>query len=333
MVSKDENTKPSDVVAPIGTPLIPVAVVDAPLHVPHKPVLSTDAVAKDTPVITGTLPEHSIEDMIVLKEREMKEAGEELVKLEEESKNLFSERQHLEERMAPILEDEKSSIARINLLEEKKTSVSDPHEARLAETGRWAEEENRRGIEGRKWQVSEAREQVAQKIKTIEQKFNALKLKEASAAHAIEGLRIALAQRDLSLELEKLTGEKTATEASVKQFQDEYDRLRLRLRELEKRENDALLAERAVDEKTDSVSSLKDEQQFALERRQLEDARKSVEQERWSTEDAIPPASQSVAKGEAELVAIKKREADLLEKLNALAHLAELSKSKSSETF
>lgn len=292
---------------------------DGTIHVPHKPVQSTEpsSLMPAQPIVAP-----SLEDEIVQKDNAMKGFVLQRLAIEEESKKLFSEQKALEGKIAPVIAEEKNSVAKIAQLEKERLVAVDPHAARILETSRWEEEENRRGIEHRKWQIGEELEVVTQKIKEVERTFKALSAEEKNCRDVISSLQTKAKQRDLGIELEGVVKEKVATEAIFKQFQHERERLELLLRESIEREEETLTEERAVDRKTEGVGTLYEEQVLAGERHKLEDARKDAEQKRWEAEDLLPPAVHSADESGKHLAEIKKKESDIAAKLNALSESA-----------
>lgn len=297
---------PPTPLAPVSATTVPEAQVTPPTQ-PAPPQATGSSVASTT-----------LEEQITQKEIEQKTLVLERIGIEEESKELFSTRKALEEKITPIELEEKLSIEHILELEKERIEASDPHDARIAETNRWAEEERRRGIEHRRFLVAEELETLNQKIHEKELTFKTLLAKESECATQIAQLRIKIQQRDLAVELEAITTERAATEADHKRFSVEYERLTTLLNETTRAEEEAHAKEEIIEQKSTGVRTLYEEQVLAAERHKLEDARKEAEQRRWAAEDAIIPATEALTVNEEHLAEIKKKEALLRAKQGKL---------------
>ena len=296
----------------------------SPIQVPHKPepsVATATPPKAETVGVTTTAPQVpvlSTEEEIALIEKKMTEKAGERATIEEESKKLFSERHALEDAMTPIAEEEKAVLAQIVVYEKKRSLALDPHDARLAETARWEAEEHRRGIEHKKWAVAGELEAIDVKIKDVERRFKELSREMDTCASDIEKLRIKKAHKVLEEELAKASAERVATEEELKRFSEERARLEKLFQESVAREEEAITQEHAVEEKHEIVRSVYEEQVLAEERHKLEDARREAEQKRWEAEDAIPAVLHREAGSSQHLEEIKKKEAEILAKLDTL---------------
>ncbi len=260
----------------------------------------------------------TLEEEITQKEDALKKFIADRLRIEEDSRAIFSEKKTLEEKIAPILLEERHSVDRIAILEKERLGSRDLHAARAVEENRWTEEANRRSIEHRRWSVSEELELLLQKIHDSERAFKELSLEEEKSIRDIAALRIKIVQRELGLLLAQIQNEKGATQAELEKFTTEHARLEALLLDAAKREEDALHAEDEVEKKSEGASSIYEEQVLAGERHKLEDARKEVEQKRWAAEDAIVPVSDSVLESRKHLDEITKKEGEILAKLNGL---------------
>ena len=342
----DDKTHPIGVQVPITNDAdSPSPVVLLPheeiLQVPHKPVVTAPSLGTTPPPVpvepiptvdatpavvdmAAPLPEPtptpmSIAEEIVLKEKEKEGFVEGRARIEEDSRALFSERKRLEDLLEPILFDEKLAVVEIDTFEKKKLAAKSSEEARAAEKERWGAEEKRRTIEHNKWPISEELDAVVQKIKEVERAFKELSAKEENCNIAIAQLRIKEQQQALRADLEAITKDKQVTEDELAQFRAEHERLEALLRDMTMHDEEALLAEQAVDRQTGGVRTLYEEQVLSAERHKLEDARKEAEQKRWEAEDALPPIEHATEDVKAHLDEVTAKEREIIAKLDALA--------------
>jgi hypothetical protein len=282
---------------------------------PTPPVLEVEHV----PVAPQAVPEKTLEEeeadieiqsSAVLAKRKVVEA---------DADKAFQERKTLEEDLAPMLLDEKLLIEQIDALDKKKAHAG-KDEMRTLEEERWKLEDARRALEERKWPIAEKLETVTGTIKAGESAFKSLLAEEAQLDTKKKQLAIAKEERNLHAELEVITKEREATEEELAKFTAEKTRLADALRETKATDESALKEEHVVDAKADTARTLYEERVLAESRRKLEEERRSAEKRRWEAEDALPGVTRSVEETEAHLASIKKEEADILAKLDALGH-------------
>ena len=131
-------------------------------------------------------------------------------------------------------------------------------------------------------------------------------------------MKIGAKQRDLHTELDKIGGEKEATEEQLTALREEHSRLATLIADSQKKEKVLEADELKLDEKADVAGSFYEERILAEERHKIEEDRRKAEEAEWKAEDEIATVADSEKKSAAEMEVISAKEADVVAKLSEL---------------
>ena len=271
--------------------------------------------SKEVPEVKS---QKSFEDQIAEIESTLEGFATKRVTIEDKSTGYFSEHKVLEDALAPILLKEKLSVERLREIGEKEDAVRTGEERREISKQRWEEEDKRRVIEAEKWPIFEKLAAVEKNIKESEHAFMAVVSEEEVAKADIARLKIGAKQRDLHTELDKIGGEKEATEEQLTALREEHSRLATLIADSQKKEKVLEADELKLDEKADVAGSFYEERILAEERHKIEEDRRKAEEAEWKAEDEIATVADSEKKSAAEMEVISAKEADVVAKLSEL---------------